>query len=389
MRGEGYEAANFLPALQALGHETRLFDSFDRDGHPDFAALNRAFLEEIETFRPDLVFCALMHYELWTETLDLARQGAAVLNWGADDSWRFSQFLRFLAPHVDLYVTTYPDALAKARACGLGNVVLSQWAANPRTLAEPLPARECRHQVSFVGAAYGNRRRWIAELAARGVTVECFGHGWPKGPVPAAEVLRIVRESVISLNFGDSGLHWERMRAYRSRQIKARTFEVPGAGGFLLSEGAEGIEKYYVPGEEIALFRSADEAAAQVRRYLADPESRDRVARAGHERTVREHCFPMRFAPLLERAQAIAAERRAATWRLDRVALDRLAAGHAPGPGLRALRALLAGPARVLFGARRGPRAARRLLFELCWRLAGEHTYSHAGWPGRLFYRES
>jgi len=34
-------------------------------------------------------------------------------------------------------------------------------------------------------------------------------------------------------------------------------------------------------------------------------------------------------------------------------------------------------------------RAARRLLFEISWRLGGRRTYSAAGLPGRLFYRES
>lgn len=37
----------------------------------------------------------------------------------------------------------------------------------------------------------------------------------------------------------------------------------------------------------------------------------------------------------------------------------------------------------------RAPRAARRIMFELSWRLFGSHTYSAAGWPGRMFYREN
>ncbi|MBC7804137.1 MAG: glycosyltransferase family 1 protein [Candidatus Parcubacteria bacterium] len=387
-RGESYEHANMLPALQALGHETQLFDSFGRAQHRDFAALNRAFLEKVETFRPQAVFCVLMHYELWTETLDMARAGAALLNWGTDDSWKYGQFSRFIAPHVDLYVTTSRQALGKARAAGLEGMFLSQWAASSHALAAPLRASECRHRVTFVGAAYGNRRRWITELAARGIEVECFGHGWPNGAVTAVDVARIARESAISLGFGDSGLQWEGLLPYRSRQIKARTFEIPGAGGFLLTEGAEELERYYVPGKEIEVFASAADAAVKIRRYLSDPELRNRVAIAGHERTAREHTYEQRFAPLLAQAEEIAGNR-SAGWRADRAVLNRLVEEHVPGAGLSMLRSLLVSLAVLLFGSRRGPRAARRLLFELSWRAAGARTYSHRGWPGRLFYRES
>jgi spore maturation protein CgeB len=62
---------------------------------------------------------------------------------------------------------------------------------------------------------------------------------------------------------------------------------------------------------------------------------------------------------------------------------------HRPTFGLRVLKAILVFPLSLLFGKRRGARAARRLLFELSWRVAGAKTYRASGWPGRLFYRES
>jgi hypothetical protein len=29
------------------------------------------------------------------------------------------------------------------------------------------------------------------------------------------------------------------------------------------------------------------------------------------------------------------------------------------------------------------------MIFELSWRFAGARTYAAAGWPGRMFYKES
>lgn len=390
-RGEGYEYANMLPALLALGHEIVHFESFDRTHYADFAQMNAAFLRAIERERPQIVLSVLMGCEMWTETLDLARSwGCTVVNWGTDDSWKYHQFSRYIAPHVDCYATTSIDASARARSDGLANVFLTQWGASDALLAPPRPARECVHAVSFVGAAYGNRRRWVHSLTRAGVQVACFGHGWPNGPIAASEVSRVLRDSVISLNFGDSGLHLRGLMPYRSRQIKARVFEVPGAGGFLLTESATDLDRYFNPGEEVVTFDSEQQLIEQVHHFLAHPEERDRIAVRAHERVRREHCYTRRFAALLAHLERPVASLGAQPkWSTLEAQVQALQSRHRTGFGLRILRALLITPMNLLFGAQRGPRAARRALFELSWRLAGARTYSASGWPGRLFYRES
>ena len=387
-RGEGYEYSNFLPALQALGHEITHFESWNRDAHTDFAALNLALLDQVDSLRPDLVFCVLMAYEVWTETLHAIRgAGIPVLNWGTDDSWKYAQFARFVAPEVDLWVTTSHEARDRAKREGLTNVVLSQWAASGARTAEPLPSDRCEFDLTFVGSAYGNRAQWIDRLRTRGLRVECFGQGWPNGPVDASRIPEIYRASRISLNFGDSGLHWKGLRPYRSRQIKARVFEVPAAGGCLLTERAEHIEDYFDVGREIAVFDGEDDLVEQALALLGDSAHRDAMAFAGHHRTVGEHLYEQRFGPLLEACIASNAPlRRGST---DRCDFKRAQQAYRSGRSLRLLRSALVWPLQRLWGERRGTRAARRLLFELSWRLNGAATYRSSGWLGRLFYRES
>ena len=263
----------------------------------------------------------------------------------------------------------------------MGNFELSQWAADAAALREPLPAAQCRHAVSFVGSAYGNRPQWIAALRRRGIDVDCFGHGWANGPLDTEEVARVMRESVISLNFGDSGVHWTGLLPARNRQIKARIFEVPGAGGFLLTESAPGLERYFELGRELVCFQGLDDLAGKVRRYLADPGARDAIAHACHQRVAREHTYEQRFARIL----SVLPERRADA-PIDWPAFERVAARHRTGWALRGLRRALLWPMVMIWGPQRGKRAARRLLYELSWRLAGATTYSAAGLPGRVFY---
>jgi spore maturation protein CgeB len=391
-RGKCYEYVNFLPALRNLGQQVIFFESFDRSGYHDFAELNREFLKKVQAEQPDIILCVLLlGYEIWQETFELVRNScnAVIINWSTDDSWKYEQLSRLVAPAFDIYATTYPEAIAKAKRDGHSNFVLTQWAASTASLARPLPSRECRYPVSFVGTCYGNRQKQILALKARGIDVSCFGQGWKNGPVRAEEIPQIMRESVISLNFGDSGLLMRGLIPVRSRQIKARVFEVPGAGGFLITEGAENLDQFYRIGEEIAVFDGVPDLASKITYFLAHPEERDKVAVAGHVRTRKEHTYDARFKHLLEIASRIRIERGTRQCAIDFRKFDSIQKRHETGLLLRLVRLMLLAACVAVWGRQRGPRAARRFLFELSWRLVGKKTYSVSGWPGRLFYRES
>ena len=396
-RGQGYEYSNFIPAFRRLGHEVVFFESLNKEMYASFADLNYRFLITVEKERPDIIFCVLMGYELWLESLELVRKSceSVLINWATDDSWKYEQFSRFMAASFHAYATTYSEAFSRAHQDNRKNVILTQWAANAERLAEPLPAARCRYPVSFVGSAYGNRSKWVDALRKYGIEVICFGHGWENGPVPAEEIPRIIRESVISLNFGDSGLVMNGLLPRRSRQIKARVFEVPGAGGFLMTEHAEDLEKFYLPGKELVLFDGVTELAAKINFFLSNPEERDKVAWAGHLRTRREHTYDLRFKQLLKDASQLGAMRTGETdleksdCHINFSKFAALERAHRAGYFLRILKILLHVPCIVIWGRQRGPRAARRLFFELSWRILGKKTYSASGWPGRIFYRES
>jgi spore maturation protein CgeB len=391
-RGHGYEYTNFLPALKRLGHEIIFFESFNRSHYGNFSELNRAFLKVTEKEKPDVILCVLMHYELWTETLEIVRKNCdtRLLNWSTDDSWKYEQFSSFMAPHFDVFATTCRSAFTKSRNEGLKNLFLTQWAANSERLSEPLSARRCRYAVSFIGTAYGNRRKWIQNLNRRGIDVSCFGHGWPQGPVRADEIARIIRESVVSLNLGDSGLVLSGLNLHRSRQIKARTFEVPGCGGFLMTESADDLNNYYVRGKEIVVFDSLDDLEDKIRHYLANPDERDKIAMAGYLRTCDDHTYDKRFQKLLFTASQLrsaSAKQRKCDMGSDE--LSELEKAHSLRWYLRLFRAILIGPCMLFWGRVRGRRAARRALFEISWRVCGKCTYRATGLPGRLFYLES
>jgi spore maturation protein CgeB len=374
-RGESPEYSAFLPALRNLGHQVRLVETWDRRSYTDLASLNLSLLDAVEDFRPDILLSVQMNYELWLETLELikARGDVVTLSWATDDSWKYREVSRFIASAYDAMATTYEHVMDQYKADGIDHVIATQWAAISGNLQEPLSAKKCRYPVSFIGTSHGSRAKVVKSLLAHGVEVACFGYGWPNGPVAAEEIPRIIRQSCISLNFANSK---------GENQIKARIFEVPGSGGFLLTESARSIEKYYRPGHEIAVFHNLDDLVGKINYYLAHPEERDLIARAGFKRTQEQHTYEHRFIELINFSLS-RSRMPSYVWPIEKFheAVER----HKLTLYIRILRDALKWLGALVFGKENGPRAARRLVYELSWRFAGRYTYTASGWPGRMF----
>jgi len=229
-------------------------------------------------------------------------------------------------------------------------VIKTQWACNHfsyRKLGLPLA-----HDVTFIGQPHGNRRAIIHALRAAGIDVQTWGNGWERGRCSQEEMIRIFNQSRINLNLSNAApavgtplqrwRGWLRGRLSRSldllpggrhvkalvrrcrgaapavqpadpvaleqlgagqfqQQIKGRNFEVPGCGGFLLTALAEDLESYYVPGAEIATFRTLSELIEQIRYFLDQETARAAIAEAGYQRTLQEHTYARRFAELFAR----------------------------------------------------------------------------------------
>ncbi len=136
---------------------------------------------------------------------------------------------------------------------------------------------------------HGDRPAFLNALAGRGVSVQVFGHGWQGRPrLPFHQMVRLFSRSKINLNLSNASM-------MTGQQIKGRNFEIPGAGGFLLSGPADGLGDYYEDGREIVTFNDVDDLADKARYYLAHDAERERIARNGYERTLAEHTWPHRF----------------------------------------------------------------------------------------------
>lgn len=385
-RGLSTEYAAFMPALKNLGHDVVHFELWDRRNYSGYAELNHLILKAVDRECPELLLTVQLQYEIFIETLEAIKKrgDVATICWTTDDSWKYREVSRFIGRYYHAMTTTYPEVVSKYHRDGIFHILPTQWAARSDQLFPPLMSHQCPYPVSFIGEAHGNRKQRIQRLLDQGIRVSCFGHGWPHGPVPADDIPIIMRNSVISLNFANS--------RGRQNQIKARTFEVPGAGGFLLTESAPHLENWYVPDREIAVYQSDQELAEKIKFYLSHPDTRDRIAAAGFQRTSNDHTYERRLQLVLSYAlhakaadmqnpdgQPVRPERKRPLFNASMSFSSKAERLN------RLIRRVLVWGCSCIWGHVRGLRAARRIVFELSWRLAGEKTFSQSGWPARIF----
>ena len=140
--GRGVRACQFPAGTCGVGAQDRTVQFIRPAELSRFRRPERAADRACSEFQPDVIFCVLMHYEVWFETLDLdpEKSPAMIVNWGTDNSWKFRQFSRFLCDHVDLHVTTDSGALSMPRrAWGSRTCSARNGLRHRRSLAEPLP----------------------------------------------------------------------------------------------------------------------------------------------------------------------------------------------------------------------------------------------------------
>jgi hypothetical protein len=153
----------------------------------------------------------------------------------------------------------------------------------PRSVRQDIP-------VSFIGAAYGFRRKTIHFAKRYGIAVQTFGPGWNSRSVWGDEAVEILCRSRINLGMGGIGYsEW-------LTSVKTRDFEIPCTGGGLyLTSYNPDLAQHFDIGKEIVCYRTNDEMIELIRYYLSHPDEAMQIARRGRKRCLEEHRWLHRY----------------------------------------------------------------------------------------------
>ena len=305
-RGLSFEHRNFHESLRTYcerqGWQFSHYDFMARGQAVGQDAMTQELYDHAAALGPTVLFSVLFNpqHDPRYDVFDFIGNdvGALTLHWFCDDHWRFEDYTQHVAPHFQFSCTTAQSALPRYAAIGLADrVIKTQWACNHELYAPMSALKDV--PISFVGMPHGDRPQVLTRLAQMGLNVDVFGHGWQGRPrLPFHQMVRMFSRSKINLNLSNASVD------AGTQQIKGRNFEVPGAGGFLLTGDADNLSDYYTDGKEIVVYRTEEELLDKAIYYLTHDAEREQIARAGYERTLREHTWHGRFDAVLREAGA-------------------------------------------------------------------------------------
>ncbi|HLH29979.1 MAG TPA: glycosyltransferase [Terriglobia bacterium] len=159
--------------------------------------------------------------------------------------------------------------------------------------------------VSFVGNLYSchtSRMRWL-EFVAQNVPVRVFtasADGIPnespmlryrEDAVWGRQMYETLKRSELTLNH-----HVDIAEDYAGN---ARLFEATGVGTLLVTDWKKNLHEMFEPGKEVVAYRTPEECVEMIRHYLEHEDERRAIARAGQQRTLRDHTCRHRMEELV------------------------------------------------------------------------------------------
>jgi len=265
-------------------------------GPLDLAGANAAILEAVGRGPPDVLWID-KGLTISPETLRHVRALAprcALVGYSPDDMLNpGNQSRRFLAslPLYDVYFTTKSYGVAELAKLGARSVHFIGNAYDPATHRPVDLSAEQRQAlggvVGFVGQWEAARSATICGLASAGVPVRVWGDDWRKCHCPAPG-LRLEDQPLWGDAYAralcafDINLCFLR-KANRDLQT-TRSMEIPACGGFMLAERTDEHRALFEEGREAEYFSSDAELVEKARYYIAHPDERRAIARAGRQR---------------------------------------------------------------------------------------------------------
>jgi spore maturation protein CgeB len=277
---------------------------------------------------------------------EIRRAGVVTVNFSCNNCHQF-YLVREISQHFDYNLHSEGDVRHYFVQAG-AKPLWWPMASNPKYFHPYDVPRDI--PVSFVGANYALRSRYIAYLLEHGVDVHAFGPTWRYAarkpyrafvkrwllmgksavgltpetratasallaahdfnikldaafrpnlhpPISDEELIQSYSRSHISLGFIEVYDRNDPSREIR-RHTHLREFEAPMAGALYCTGYVDELTHFFEPGREIITYRSEEELLSQVRRLLDHPAEAERIRRAGLRRALAEHTYHHRFETL-------------------------------------------------------------------------------------------
>lgn len=275
---------------------------------PILGRINRDLLETVKSVKPDIVFLYNTPY-VYPETVDLLRvafSGVRVVQYANDNPFspmaRKSQWRHFVGsiPKCDINLAYRAVNIGDFTRAGARAVhLLRSYYIRDQDRRMDLQPGDRRFASEMVFAGHfedDGRLTTINKVLAAGIHINVFGGGWssisgkvaldspmrtqfPIKPVVGDDYRKAISGAKIALCF---------LSKLNGDSYTRRNFQIPAMGTFMLSQYSDDLSTLFKEGEEAEFFRSSEELIDKARFYLNNEGARNRIARGGQNRLLKD-----------------------------------------------------------------------------------------------------
>ncbi len=305
--GRGVEARGFfsdennwfdryvIRPINKTAHNFRIIPKqrFLFENHPlcQLRYRNRRLLEEVNSFRPELVLI-IRGYRYLPETLAEVRRKCLLFGWWIEREEGAEEALSE-APLFDHYFFLHSALVEEARKRGLENIGHIHHSVDT-TVFRPLGVSKI-YDWCFVGGWSKKREAFLESAASVSTEAALYGPRWKKRLASGSllrgvlkgesiwgeDLVRLYNESRIVINHTNWGPGEGRSGT------TMRVLEGAACGALVLTDGSTDLASLVRPGRDVVLYEDMEDLGRKLSGLLGDEKRRKRIASSGMKR-VRE-----------------------------------------------------------------------------------------------------
>jgi len=205
---------------------------------------------------------------------------------------------RFEAPRFDMLFTCIGPYVEKFKEAGTEAHHLNL-AFDPRVLNLPLNGGGEVYSVSFVGGLTGNhkKRRQLVRYLCQNLYISLWGYGFEglgsdvltcyRGEAWGPKMFSVFRRSYITVNCA--------IDFHLPIVGNMRSYEATGCGSLLMTDMGMNLPELFDIESEVVAYENPEDCLVKIKYYLGHREEGDRIAKAGHARTMKDHTYEKRM----------------------------------------------------------------------------------------------
>ncbi len=250
---------------------------------------NEILEQQILDYKPDIIYCQSL-YDPGSVFLNRVKKitGAFIVGQVAFQV-NFDKELLFV---YDLILTSFPHFVPRFKSIGINSEYFR--IGFETSILPKLKEMKKQYPVTFVGS-FSRRHDNESVLA---VATDVWGHGLvPKtskyhGEAWGIDMYNILYNSKITLN--------RHISTAENHSNNMRLYEATGVGTMLITDYKDDLHKLFEIGKEVETYKTKEELINKVNYYLTHDKEREKIAKAGQKRTLKDHTYKHRMEELVK-----------------------------------------------------------------------------------------